>query len=101
VGIAALDCSVERGSARQIAAIHLLPEEYGSGVVWLLILGVILSARKPNFTTTGKRRPYAIFPKSLATLSSTPLTNCTDSKLENLRAISSASLITTARGVSG
>ncbi len=44
---------------------------------------------------------YAVLPKSLATLSSTPLTNCTDSRLENFRAISSASLITTARGVSG
>src|SRR5438094_3995077 len=38
---------------------------------------------------------------SLPTLSSTPLMNCTDSGLENLRAISSASLIMTARGVAG
>ncbi len=44
---------------------------------------------------------HAVLPKSFATLSSTPLTNCTDSGLENFLAISSASLITTARGVSG
>src|SRR5579859_3937000 len=36
-----------------------------------------------------------------AALSSTPLIKCTDSGLENLRAISSASLITTGLGVSG
>jgi len=38
---------------------------------------------------------------SLPTLSSTPFTKCTDSGEENFRAISSASLITTAFGVSG
>src|SRR5262249_49103913 len=38
---------------------------------------------------------------SLPTESSTPLINCTDSGEENLRAISSASLITTGRGVAG
>jgi len=38
---------------------------------------------------------------SRATLSSTPLMNCTDSGAENRRAISSASLMTTGRGVSG
>jgi hypothetical protein len=43
----------------------------------------------------------ALPPRSFPTLSSTPLINCTDSGLENLRAISSASLITTARGVPG
>ena len=36
---------------------------------------------------------------SFPTESSTPLMNCTDSGAENLRAISSASLITTGRGV--
>src|SRR6516225_9042849 len=41
------------------------------------------------------------FSKSRPTLSSTPLINCTDSGVENLRATSSASLITTARGVPG
>jgi hypothetical protein len=37
--------------------------------------------------------------RSFPTESSTPLMNCTDSGAENLRAISSASLITTGRGV--
>ena len=37
--------------------------------------------------------------RSFPTESSTPLMNCTDSGAENFRAISSASLITTGRGV--
>jgi len=45
---------------------------------------------------------YALaFSRSRPTLSSTPLMNWMDSGLENLRAISMASLITTARGVCG
>src|ERR1035438_8039162 len=67
------------------------------------VLTHTLRALRSNTARTAglARDDYAGFCSSFATLSSTPLTNCTDSRLENFRAISSDSLITTARGVSG
>ena len=82
-----------------------------NGSIWvrlqalpLILGGAALSALRfeyPEERALAPEVPYAGFCSSFATLSSTPFTNCTDSRLENFRAISSDSLITTARGVSG
>ena len=54
-------------------------------------------------TSFNHKRIYAFVPASISLpmLSRTPLMNCADSGEENLRAISMASLMTTARGVCG
>src|SRR5260221_13955269 len=71
---------------------------------------VVLPAQKASQTRenfNAYRMRFAAYgfdfaaPMPLPTESSTPLMNCTDSGEENLRAISRASLMITARGVPG